>query len=187
MKQAVIARPYARALFELAKSAHKEERVAEDLGRMVAVWDGDRAFRLFIRRPEISPTVKKETVHRLFGDVDALAARLVDVVVDKKREDLLSTIYEEYRNLWDESRGILHADVISAAPISQEQQEAIAEALGRATGHTVMTTLKQDPSLLGGLVIRMGDRVLDGSLIRRLAILGDKLRSGDGGGSVVEH
>ncbi len=187
MKQVVIARPYARALFELAQSAQKEERVAEDLGRVVNVWDGDRAFRSFIRRPEISPAVKKETVHRLFDNLDPYAAHLIDVVVDKKREDLLSTIYEEYRNLWDESRGILHADVISAGPLSGEQQEAVAEALGRATGQTVTITVKQDPSLLGGLVIRMGDRVLDGSLIRRLAILGDKLRSGDGGGSVVEH
>lgn len=187
MKDVVIAKPYARALYELAKSAHKEEHVADDLDGVVTVWDGNRAFALFIRRPEISPAVKKETVHRVFSDIDSLTQKLVDVVLDKKREDLLGTIFEEYRKLWDDERGIRHAEVVSAGSLSQEQQEAVAEALSRATGYTVHLTLRQDPALLGGLVIRMGDRVLDGSLIRRLAVLGDKLRSGDGGGSVSEH
>lgn len=187
MKQEVVARPYAKALFELAKAQGKEETVAQDLGGVLTVWDGDREFRQFIRRPEVPAKIKRETVHRIFSGLDSTTERLLDVVIDKKREDALSTIYEEYRNLWDASRGIAHAEATSASPLSAEQQEALEAALGRATGQTVKLTLKEDASLLGGLVIRMGDRVLDGSLVRRLAILGDKLRSGDGGGIVVEH
>ncbi|MCL5116485.1 MAG: ATP synthase F1 subunit delta [Firmicutes bacterium] len=187
MKQEVVARPYARALFELAKAHSKEETVAQDLGQVLMTWDGDREFRQFIRRPEVSHHVKRETAHRVFTGLDSITERLIDVVIEKNREDVLSTIYEEYRNLWDESRGIVHADVTTAAPLSPEQQQSLADALGRATGRTVNMTLKQDASLMAGVVVRMGDRVLDGSLVRRLAILGDRLRSGDGGGSVVEH
>lgn len=187
MKHEVVARPYARALFSLAKAQGKEELVAQQLGQVLMTWDGDREFRQFIRRPEVSRSAKREAIHRIFQDLDDITTRLLDVVIDKNREDVLSSIYEEYRNLWDSSRGIMHAEVTTAEAMSEAQEKSLAEALGRATGHTVKVTLKQDRSLIAGVVVRMGDRVLDGSLARRLAILGDRLRSGDGGGSVVEH
>lgn len=187
MKNEVAAKPYARAVFALATADHKEEQVAQELGQVLMTWDGDREFRQFIRRPEVPAKAKREAIRRVFQDVGQMTSHLLDVVIDKNREDILATIYEEYRNLWDESRGILHAEVTSAETLSEAQQESLAKSLGEATGRTVKVTTKRDQSLMAGIVIRMGDRVLDGSLARRLAVLGDRLRSGDGGGSVVEH
>lgn len=187
MKNEVTARPYAKALFSLASEQNKEELLAQELGGVLTTWDGDAAFRQFIRRPEVSKRAKRETVKKVFQGIDPITEQFLNVVIDKNREEMLSTIYEEYRNLWDASRGIMHAEVTSAQELSDTQQESLAAALGRATGHTVKIAVKRDPALMAGLVVRMGDRVLDGSLARRVAILGDKLRSGDGGGSVVEH
>lgn len=187
MNQEVIARPYARALYALARDRGAEEQVAQELGEVLAVWDGNREFREVIRRPEVSDGMKREIVHRTFPDLGDLAKHLLDVVIDKKREAVLSAIYEEYRTLWDESRGVVHANVTTAEELSADQEQDLTNALNQATGRTVKVSIKRDPSLLAGVVVRIGDRVLDGSVARRLTALGDVLRSGDRGGSVVEH
>jgi F-type H+-transporting ATPase subunit delta len=187
MKNEVVAKPYARALFSLAGAAGKEEQLAQQLGQVAIVWDGDAAFRQFIRRPEVPKKAKHEAIARLFPNLDPIALRLLYLVVDKQREDVFSTIYEQYRDLWDASRGIVHAEVTTAASLKDEEQQDLIAALSRATGRTVQIRVKRDPSLLGGAVVRLGDRVLDGSVARRLVILGDRLKSGDGGGSVVEQ
>ncbi len=187
MKNEVIARPYARALFSLAQESGKEERVAQQLGQVLMAWDGDANLRQFIRRPEVAKAAKKELATRIFDDLDPITERFLGTVIEKKREDLLAAIYEEYRSLWDQSRGIVHAEVTTAVPLSEAQEKSLTDALGQATGSRVEITVKRDQSLMAGVVVRMGDRVLDGSLARRLAVLGDRLRSGDGGGSVVEH
>lgn len=187
MKNEVVARPYARALFDLTREQNKEEQVARELGDVLMIWDGDREFREFVRRPEVPVVAKREAVERIFGDLDRVTARLLAIVIDKHREDILSTIYEMYRSLWDDSRGIIHAQVIAASVLTEDQQRLLGDALGRTTGRTVEIAVKRDQSLMGGVVVRIGDRVLDGSLARRLAVLVDRLKSGDGGGSVVEH
>lgn len=187
MNKEVIARPYAQALFQITQGHSNEAEIAEDLGRVLGIWEGDKEFSEFIRRPEISRQVKHDAVNRIFQDCHAVTRHLLGVVIDKQREDVLATIYEEYRNLWDSYRGIMHAEVTTKDELSEEQQKSLADALSRATGQVVQLTLKEDPGILAGVVVRIGDRVLDGSLARRLAILGERLRQGDGGGSVVEH
>ena len=187
MKNEVVAKPYARALHSLARDQGKEEQVAQELGQVLITWDGNREFRQFVRRPEISVTAKREAISRLFTDLDPLTVHLLDVVIEKHREEMLAAIYEAYRNLSDESRGIMHAEVSTATVLTEDQEQSLVQALSGAIGRTVKIAVKRDPSLLGGVVIRLGDRVLDGSLARRLALLGDRLRGEDGGGSVVEH
>lgn len=187
MKNEVAAQPYARALFRLAEEQGTQEQVAQQLGQVLQIWDHNSEFRQFIRRPEISHTAKREAVGRVFPDLEDIASHLLSVVIEKNREDLLSTIYEEYRNLWDQSRGIVHAEVTCASSLSDAEEKSLLEVLSQATGKTVQVTVTRDSSLMAGVVVKMGDRVLDGSLARRLAVLGDRLRSGDGGGSVVEH
>jgi F-type H+-transporting ATPase subunit delta len=126
-------------------------------------------------------------VDRVFSGLQPMTRHLLDVVIDKNREDLLSTVYEEYRNLWDESRGIIHAEVQTAFDLTDAEEKSLVGALSQATGRTVEITVTRDKSLVAGVRVRIGDRVLDGSLARRLAVLGDRLRSTDGGGNVVEH
>lgn len=187
MKNEVTARPYARALFSLAREHGLQEQIAQELGQVLEVWDGDVAFRGLIRRPEVSHACKHDTVDRLFSGLHLTTRHLLEVVIDKNRTEILSTIYEEYRNLWDESRGIVHAEVASAKELTGAEVQSWVKALSLATGLTVEVTRRRDPSLMAGVVVTMGDRVLDGSLARRLSVLGDRLRSIDGGGSVVEH
>lgn len=187
MKNEVIAKPYARALFSVARERAITAAVVNALGEIVRVWDEDPQFAQFIRRPEVPSAAKREAVSRIFPDMEGVVRQLVHIVIDKHREDLLSTIYAEYQKLWDEERAVVKAQVMAANPLTAEQQQSLVDVLSRATHKTVQVTVQRDPSLIAGMVVRMGDRVLDGSLARRLALLGDRLRSGDGGGSVVEH
>lgn len=187
MKNEVIARPYARALFELAQKEGKEARIAQDLVEVVGIWDDERQFCEWIRRPEVPVIAKHDAVKRLFGSIDVITQHFLAVIVDNSRETLLSAINEEYRKLWDASRHIMHVEVTAAKKLPRDQKEALTRVLGRATGKTVEIAIKEDTALIGGLTVRIGDRVLDGSLSRRLTVLGDRLKSGHGGGNVVEH
>jgi F-type H+-transporting ATPase subunit delta len=187
MKHEVVAKPYARALFKVATDRVMEAQVSQSLGEVVMTWDGDREFAQFIRRPEVPSEAKREAVRRIFPDLDAVVRQLIHIVIDKHREDAFSAIYAEYQRLWDEKRAVVQAHVTTASPLTAQQQQELVDVLTRATKRMVQVTVQRDPSLLAGMVVRMGDRVLDGSLARRLALLGDRLRSGDGGGSVVEH
>ncbi|PSR20911.1 MAG: ATP synthase F1 subunit delta [Sulfobacillus acidophilus] len=187
MKHEVVAKPYARALFGVATARMREEQVGQALAEVITTWDNDPEFAQFIRRPEVPSEAKRDAVGRVFPDLDAIVRQLIHIVIDKHREDLLSTIYAEYQRLWDEQRAVVQAQVITASPLTAQQQQDLVDVLSQATKRTVEVTVQRDPSLIAGMVVRMGDRVLDGSLARRLALLGDRLRSGDGGGSVVEH
>ncbi len=187
MKNEAIARPYARAMFELAQKEGKEARIAQDLAEVLGVWDDEQQFFEWIRRPEVPTAAKHDAVKRLFGSIDVMAQHLLAVIVDNSREPLLSTINKEYRKLWDASRHIMHVEVTAAKKLPADQQAALTQALGRATGQTVEIGAKEDAALIGGLTVRVGDRMLDGSLLRRLSVLGDRLKSGHGGGNVDEH
>ncbi|MCY0898692.1 MAG: ATP synthase F1 subunit delta [Firmicutes bacterium] len=187
MKQDAMARPYARALFDLARRRGEEALVDQHLGDVIKIWDGDPAFSAFIRRPEVARAVKRRVVDRIFSGLDELTRRFLAVLIDKGREDVLAAIGAEFRHLWDEERGIVQAEVTTADALSDDEQAELVHALSQAMSRTVRLTVKEDRGLLGGVVVRIGDRVLDGSLARRLTILGERLRSGDGGGIAVEH
>lgn len=187
MKEEKVARPYARALFQLAQARGAEAAVAEHLGALVKLWNEDAGFQTFIRRPEVAPPIKRQVIERAFPDLDDVTRRFVGVVLEKGRQELLPAIFDEFRRLWDEARGILEAEVTAAEALSDEEHKQLSDALSRATGRLVRLAVKEDRGLIGGVVVRIGDRVLDGSLARRLALLGERLRSGDGGGMAIEH
>lgn len=182
MRNDKIARPYARALFSLAQSEGQEEQVALDLAKVLEVWHGQDAWQRFMRRPEVSAKAKRETFQRIFSEsLGKVCQNFVQVVIAKGREEVLPDIDREYRHLYDVSRGVVHVDVETAHALSDEEEQGLTEALAKATGRTVKLSLKAREELLAGVIVRMGDRVLDGSLTRRLTILGDRLKSGERG------
>lgn len=183
-----IARPYGKAAFELAEEAGQTETVIRELGHVLEVWREAPELRAFWLRPEVSPAAKIEALHRIFDqDLGPLTRRLLEVIVKKGRIAALPAIFQELLRLFDQARGIVQVEVESASGLSSQETQALQGALQRATGHRVQLHMRTNRELLGGLVVRIGDRVLDGSLARRLAILGERLRSGDRGGNVVEY
>lgn len=188
MKGKQIARPYAKALFELAHDQGKESVVDRNLGEILRVWNEASDFKEFMLRPQVTPEIKYEVFRRVLGNrLDELIERFIKVVMDKGREHVLPEIYDEFRKLWNHAEGVIEADVEYAAELSEPEQDRLTGALTQATGRRVKLKVRRNPALLAGLVVRMGDRVWDGSMARQLARLGERLRSGDRGGNIVEY
>ncbi|PSR24575.1 MAG: ATP synthase F1 subunit delta [Sulfobacillus thermosulfidooxidans] len=180
-------KPYAKALFELAKDNQLVDKIQTDLEFVIQTIEGSKDLQGFLYHPQVSHEAKRETLKRIFGDsVHPLVLQFLQLVMDKGREHLLAGICDEFNKLVEIDHGIVEAHVESAVPLTAEQQAQFAERLGHTMGKKIKIIAHVNPALIGGAVIRVGDRVLDGSVLRRMEILGERLR-GNGGGVVLEH
>jgi F-type H+-transporting ATPase subunit delta len=176
MRDATIARNYAQALLALA-------RKAEDLaawGRMIddvanAIERDDR-LRRFLEAPQISAAQKNAVLAKSFEDrAPRLFLRFLQRLVMNRRQMLIPEIANEYRDLVDEVEGRVHAQVTLAKPVDEEQRAAIARQLTHTLGQPVVPEVRINPNILGGIIVRVGDRVMDGSVRRRLGLLRNRM------------
>lgn len=176
MRDSIVARNYAEALFELGERHQAHETFAQsvtDLGELIA---GERRIQRFLEMPQIAPEAKKQALREaLAGRVPELFLNFLLVVVDKRRQGLLREIGEEYRALLDQKLGRLHVQVTLAHEPDAGAQGRIATELSRILGRSVTPHVTVDPAILGGIIVRYGDRVLDGSVRRRLSALRGRL------------
>jgi F-type H+-transporting ATPase subunit delta len=166
----VIARNYAETLLELAERAGGQEAVEEYGAAMdeVAELLADGRVREFLATPRVTAQAKKDAlVAALGGRVPAPFLRFLQVVVDKRRQGQLAEIAEQFRALVDERAGRVRAAVeISHAPDAALQAE-IGQSLANRLGKVVIPSFTVNPDLLGGVVVRIGDEILDGSVRSR--------------------
>ncbi|HEU0016535.1 MAG TPA: ATP synthase F1 subunit delta [Longimicrobium sp.] len=178
MRAEIIARNYAETLLALAErqGPAAPEQFGGALDGLAAMLDGDPRTRQFLETPRVRPEQKKEALRRsLDGRAPEMFVRFVMVLVDKRRQSLLPEIARAYRDLLDERMGRTRVDVaISHAPDAALQAE-IQRALEAQLGRTVIPTFRVDPELLGGMVLRLGDEILDGSVRSRAAGLRRRL------------
>lgn len=175
----VVARRYARALYEEAERASKTDVVDADMELLrTSLRDSDELARFF-RSPVISREKKLDVVRALFEErVDALTLQFVGMLIRKQREDVLPRIAQAYRDMRDEQLGIVEAKARAARELGVDEREELVTALGRLTGKEVRLHVEKDPDLIGGLVIRIGDTVYDGSVRHQLEQLRDKMEVG---------
>jgi len=170
-----VARVYAEALLDLGVKSGTLPRIVDDLEAVRALFDRDRTFREFFASPRLDPSVKKRVLAKAFsGKLDRPVMGLLSVLVDKRREMVLDNIVAEFQQFRDLREGRVHAHVTSAVPLGGEVADEIRSRLERVTGKKVKIHERLDPRVLGGLVVKLGDKVLDGSLRRRL----ERLRRG---------
>lgn len=178
MSMATIARVYAETLLRRAEAAGAVDEVSDGLELVAATLGADERFRRFVEAPQIATGDKREVLAETFGErVHPIALRFLELVVDKHREPLLPAIVATWRERLDERANRQAAVVTAARPVPDEVRERLVGALERATGKTIELEERHDPSLLGGLVVRTGDLVMDGSLRTRLVGLGRRLKA----------
>ena len=171
MRDRTIARNYAEALFELGQR-HDEADVYADAFRALDTVLGDDTVRRFLETPKIEATDKQEALEKaLAGRVPERFLHFLLVVVAKRRQGLLPVIREEYRELLDAAVGRVHARVTLARRADDEAKALLTERLSTLLGKDVVPHITVNPSILGGLVVRYGDRAMDGSLRRQLLSL----------------
>jgi len=177
MIQRTLAKRYARALLEVARERKEVKRVHEEIDAVAALWRAVPELRTLVHDPARPRARKQEMLERaLAGKVSALVQRFLAVLLDHGRFAAIEEVAHALRELSDEAQGIARARVTTFKPLAKAQKEALVARLVRLTDRpTVELEETVDPSVLGGLLVRIGDQVLDGSIRGRLRRLYDQL------------
>ncbi len=165
MREERVARRYARALFQAAVQQQAVEEVGNAFQELLRTLEEQPALQQLLRNPLMARERKQQLVQQALGaQTHPLLASLLNLSVRKRRESLLEEVYREYSNLYDEHLGILRVQATTARPLDEMQERALIRSLEQRTGKTVVLDKRVDPSLIGGIVVRIGDTVIDGSL-----------------------
>ncbi len=171
MPRSASARRYAQAVFQIAAEQGELEKWLTDLATLVDAVR-EQGYAGVLDAPQIPLEEKMRRIREAFGDsVSPLALNLMSLLASRNGVNLLTDITEVYQQMLDEHQGIERAEVISAVTLSDEQQQQVATVLHNMVGKEIQLTTRVEPSILGGLVARVGDRVLDGSTKTKLDAL----------------
>lgn len=173
MREPTIARNYAETLVELAQRAGGDLRTWGEMIQTVAdAMESDRRLYMFLESPRVSAQRKNEIVQKAFGEqLPRNFVRFIQALVHNRRQMMIPEIAHSYHDLVDAVEGRVHAAVSVAREPDDNDRALVTSQLSRALGKAVVPHFLVNPQLLGGVVVRVGDTVLDGSVRRRLATL----------------
>lgn len=168
-KDTTVAKRYAKALFEVAQSRGIVEQVEQDLQAAVDAVEASDDLRTLLLHPNIDTEAKVGMIRTVFeGKVADPVLQTLVLMIQRRRETLLSVLLDDYRRIANEALGRADAIVKTPFPLTEEQKAEIAESFGKLLGKTVRITHVLDKSLLGGMQVIIGDRLYDGSLAGKL-------------------
>lgn len=172
-----LAKRYAKALVEVAGASGELEEVRQDLRALAGLLRDHRDLRQFVSNPSVSRRAAAETIQEVGAamGIKPLTATFLRVLLEGGRLAGLDAILRAYELLVDERLGRVKAVVTSAAPLDDGAQDRLRRRLGEVTGKDVYLELRQDPTLLGGVLTQIGSQVFDGSLRTQLARLRDEM------------
>ena len=179
--EATAARRYARALLEVAFTAAEGNpgTVRRELDEAAGLLRANQALSDALTSPAIDVEAKEKITASVWAEASPLLRRLLVVLVQRNRLELLPAVAAAFTELWNAARGTLPAQASSAVALSTQQQQAVAQALGRLTGRDVELSATVDPELLGGLLVRIGGQIYDGTVRGRLRALRERLSAAD--------
>jgi ATP synthase F1 delta subunit len=167
-----VARVYAEALVEAAKESGKLDQIHEQLDEVADAIAGNHDLQVFLFSPYFSSSEKREGVERAITGAEPELVNFLDLLTEKHRMPAIFRIRERFDELWAEENKQLDVTVTSAIELEESVLEHIRSEIEEKTGQTVELTAEVDPDILGGLVLRVGNMVLDASLSSKL----EKLR-----------
>ena len=180
MARRTYARRYSQAVFNIARERNELDRWQSDL-KKIATLGEDTKFVALLENPKVRFEDKAKLLSGWLGDINPLALNLVYLLVSKGRLGMVGDIADEYQRLLDNYRGIEQAEVTTAIPLDDEDKRKLEERLEAVVGKKVVLKLSVDPGVLGGVVARIGGKLLDGSTRSKLMALKKALASGEVG------
>ncbi len=163
---------YAKAIYEIAVENAVLKEIGAQLNSVQETIASQEDLADFMYHPHIKPEAKKEVLEKIFkGQLADEVYKFLMLLVDKRREGLLKQIAAEYEVLANVEQNILEADVVVARPLSQEQEAKLVKKFSDTTGKRVVIKTKIDSSILGGVIVKIGDKLIDGSVIRQMQVL----------------
>jgi F-type H+-transporting ATPase subunit delta len=179
MNEVTIGRNYAETLLSLAKREKQQEEWGTLIESLAAAMREDHTLKTFLESPKLAASLKIEVLEKALGErVPHLFLRFLQTVIMKRRQTVIPEIASEYRALIDEAEDRVHANVTVAREPAQPEKDALARQLSRLFGKRVVPHISLNPAILGGVIVKVGDTVMDGSVRRRLATLRTRMLSG---------
>lgn len=167
-----LARKYGMAIFQIAQDENKLEEYGRELGEVSQAVFAQAELKDFLSNPQIQPADKKSVLVRLLkGQVSPMVMNFLLLLVDKRRIVLLEAINDCYQELSNKAQGIIIADVTTAYELKAELQKRLSSKLESVTGKKVRLRTHNDKKIIGGVVVKIGDTRIDGSVTGRLQAL----------------
>ena len=175
MSDGNVARVYAQALFDAAAEAGVVADVGRELGEFVAALAASEPLRVMLDDPQVETSAKMRVVSELTRDAQPLVANLLQLLLERGRFGLLNDLRDQYQELGAAEADLINVEVTSAVELTPQTQAKIAERIHEATGRRVELAERVDPAIVGGLVLRIGDLIVDGSVRSRIRQLRRRL------------
>ena len=181
MRSSAIARRYAKALILIGKEDGQAETYREELEKLIGLLDGSQMLEQAVCNPLYNTTSRRNVLQAVLEklELSKVVNSFLLLLFDKGRITFLRDVSSYYNKLADELKGIVRADLISATALSSESFDQIRNSLSKMTGKEVLLEAEQDASLIGGIVTRIGDLVLDGSIKTQLQNMRESLKRGE--------
>jgi ATP synthase F1 delta subunit len=173
-----IAQVYARALFEVAMERDILDEIHDELGAFTKALNDNRELAVFFFSPYFSSEEKKNGLHRAVTGADPAFMNFLEALLERHRMPAIFRITAQFEQLWDEENKLLPVEVTSSVELDKEIVQSIGKRIGEQTGQKVELSSKVDPDILGGLVVRVGNYVLDASIRNRLNQLRKQVAGG---------
>jgi F-type H+-transporting ATPase subunit delta len=172
LRNPTIAKNYAEALFAAGEQDGQTVKYALAIEGVAGAIEADETIRLTLETPRVTKPMKAELLSRaLKGKVSDTFIRFLGAVIRRGRQGLIPLIRDQYLALVDIKMNRVHAGVTLAKPADEKLKHEIAKRLSEVMGKEVITHLREDPAILGGAIVRVGDRIMDGSLRRKVVAL----------------
>ncbi len=166
-----IASVYARSLFEVAKEQNKLDKIRDELGEFADALDSTRELQVFFFSPYFSTTEKKDGLDKAISGADETIVNFLKLLIENHRTPVIFRVRREMDRLWRQENKLLPVTVTSAVELDQGTVKQIGDRIAEQTGRKVDLSSTVEPDILGGLVVRVGNQVLDASIRNRLETL----------------
>jgi F-type H+-transporting ATPase subunit delta len=163
-----ISQVYARSLFQVGQERGKLDTIRDELGAFADALNGSRDLSTFLFSPYFSTEEKKEGLKKAVVDADPEFFNFLELLAENHRMPLIFRIRRDFDAMWREANKLLPVDVTSAFALDERIVKSIGDRIGEQTGRTVELNAHVDPDILGGIVLRVGNSVLDASIKNRL-------------------
>jgi F-type H+-transporting ATPase subunit delta len=163
-----IAQVYARALFEVASEQDVLDRVHDELGAFADAMSQNRELMTFFFSPYFAVNEKKDALHRAVTGASPAFTNFLEALIERHRMPAIFRVRTDFNALWDEARKLLPVQITSAIELSEDDVKNLGDRIGKQVDRQVQVSADVDPDILGGVVLRVGNVILDASIRNRL-------------------
>jgi F-type H+-transporting ATPase subunit delta len=170
------AKRFSQAIFEIAQERNEFDKWQSDLHRIASLAQNSE-FVLVMENPKFPFGDKTRLLDSQLKGVNPMALNLANILTNQGKFGLISDIYAEYEDLLNKHRGIEKAEVTTAVPLDEKEKAELAERIGKMTGKKIVMKINVNPKIIGGVIARVGDKIIDGSTLSQLNALKSEIES----------